>query len=67
MSIEFHILLGCFIACIADKANPGKEKDGAQHSIHNDLLNVMRIGTPVHKVYPGEYKSHYANQCEYNT
>jgi len=66
MSIEFHNLLGCSVACIANKTYPGKEKDGAQHSIHNDLLNVMRIGTSIHKVHPGQYKSHNTNQCEYN-
>ena len=67
MSIEFHNLLGCLIAGIADKAYTCKEKDGAQHSIHNDLLNVMIITAPVHKVYTGQYKSHYASQRQYNS
>ena len=66
LSIEFHILLGCSVAGIANKANPGKEKDGAQHSIHNDLLNVMRIGAPIHKIHTGQNKSYYTNQCQYN-
>jgi hypothetical protein len=43
LSIEFHIPLGCFIACTADKANACKEKNGAQHAVHYDLLNVMVI------------------------